>query len=157
MHSLSLALSCLLLKIIITQGGIKSISTHIRQQFTTPIILTSKLLFAANIVRAQDILTPTPTTDTEDIDYPIDLIQKRLKDKNYIKFKPGKKNSDIFYPQWFQGDWNTSSIMIDIAAPLGIDAFGGQAAYDSVQSDFLTPLDYISRFKTLSNGNISHT
>lgn len=52
----------------------------------------------------------------------------------------------------FAGRWNTTSTMVALEAPLGIQAFGGERAYKSALADLDSSLNYTTRFRTLSNG-----
>ena len=52
----------------------------------------------------------------------------------------------------FQGQWNTTSALQQLDAPLGEKLFGGEKAYQAAQRDFNFSLIYLTRFKTLQNG-----
>jgi len=69
-------------------------------------------------------------------------------------YEPGVKSSDVFYPAEFLGKWNVTSTFTDCCAPLGVEVFGGQTAFDSVQKDVNSTLNYLAIFKNGSNGTI---
>lgn len=46
-------------------------------------------------------------------------ISTRLSSSDSSSYRPGVKVSDVFYPQWFQGDWKSCSVFDTIECPLG--------------------------------------
>ena len=61
---------------------------------------------------------------------------------------------DVFYPSFFNGEWNTTSIGTGYYAPLGDALFGGKGAIRAVQRDMNETLVYRSKFLALPDGRI---
>jgi len=78
---------------------------------------------------------------------PIDL-RRRVESEDAQLYEPGITASDVFYPSYFRGTWNSSSICTSIVAPLSIASFGGQRVYDQALQDVGVTLNYLSRFVT---------
>ena len=58
----------------------------------------------------------------------------------------GINSPDIYYPALFQGEWIASSTTVGVAAPLGPEFFGGQAALEKAEDDLQSTITYDVRF-----------
>ena len=84
---------------------------------------------------------------------PSSFLWKRVTSDDSNIYAPDILSSDIFYPIWLDGKWNLTSTFRDVLAPLGQEAFGGQAVFNAVRNDLNQSLSYISKFRPTSNGN----
>lgn len=89
----------------------------------------------------------TPTTDT----HLSEVLLDRVSSEDYSAFRPGLRISDFDLPAAFTGEWNTSSIFLNLVAPLGVDAVGGFPVYERARRDLNTALSYVSRFNASSS------
>ncbi len=64
------------------------------------------------------------------------------------EFKIGIQSSDILYPSYFEGTWNSSSQLVQVYAPLGDEIFG-KSARIAADKDINTILNYKSKFKSI--------
>lgn len=89
----------------------------------------------------------TPTVDTQ----LSEILLDRVSSEDYSAFRPGLRISDFDLPAAFTGEWNTSSIFLNLVAPLGVDAVGGFPVYERARRDLNTALSYVSRFNASSS------
>ena len=50
----------------------------------------------------------------------------------------------------FEGKWMITSKCTSVSAPLGVDAFGGKAVYESALKDVNGSISYASKFNRMS-------
>lgn len=65
----------------------------------------------------------------------------------------GMEASDISFPSYFTGVWNSNSTTKSIQAPCGIPLFGGNATYTRAIAEVNTSITYRSRFLPSSTSN----
>ena len=80
------------------------------------------------------------------------------------ELKIGIQSSDILYPSYFEGTWDSSSQLVQVYAPLGDEIFGKAAKIAAEkEKDMNTILNYKSKFKSIpssikensnNNGNV---
>lgn len=65
-------------------------------------------------------------------------------------------SSDLYYPDWFSGLWETTSTLRAVGAPAGYKLFGRSGAYEQAINDIDRSITYKSRFiHTSSNKALS--
>ena len=70
----------------------------------------------------------------------------RAEETDSEAWEPGLLANEIYYPGWLEGQWTTNSTCTGIVAPLGIEAFGGQRAFNNAKRDINQWLIYTTRF-----------
>lgn len=71
---------------------------------------------------------------------------ERIREKDSLTYEPGLTEPDVYYPKSFLGEWTSNSTCIQISAPLGVAAFGGQRVYETALKDVNQSLIYKTRF-----------
>lgn len=64
---------------------------------------------------------------------------------NYV-FGETSMSSDLYYPAWFAGVWDTTSTLRAVGAPAGYKLFGRPGAYEQAMNDIDSSIVYKSRF-----------
>ena len=80
------------------------------------------------------------------------LISTRTISDESNLYETGITARDVYYPPWFAGKWSSSSKLYSVNAPLGIDLFGGPAAFESASKELNNTLEYLSKFRNTSDG-----
>lgn len=72
--------------------------------------------------------------------------EARVRSLEANSYRPGVKGRDVFYPRWLEGTWSTNSTLVEVAAPLGLEVFGGQFSYEKARRDIGSSLLYKTKF-----------
>lgn len=67
----------------------------------------------------------------------------------------GMQASDVFYPPYFEGTWETRSNFTSVFAPLGEVLFGGPKFFEKIKSDLNSELVYSTRFSRVGDKLVS--
>lgn len=68
------------------------------------------------------------------------------------RYEPGVLSDDVYYPTIFEGNWNVTSTLRNVVAPLGASAFGGEALLNRTRGEINSSLHYVAKFRPGSNG-----
>ena len=67
----------------------------------------------------------------------------------------GLDASDVYYPDFFEGSWRTTSTAVDVQAPLGAALFGGNASLAAALKELRSPpVVYDCRFVRDARGRL---
>jgi len=125
-------------------SGAKVPRTLRSQKRTAVVTWLTSTLFPAVALSATVPISQSPLSRKADKD--VNLAQRVL-EFDSIAYEPGIRESDIFYPSWFDGVWVCNSTCTGIASPLGLEAFGGPRAYGTAVRDVNQSLVYDVFFK----------
>eukprot|EP00899_Mesostigma_viride_P002498 jgi/Mesvir1/12249/Mv00467-RA.1 len=73
--------------------------------------------------------------------------------RGFMEQALGLGSPDIFYPAFFEGDWDVSSTLISVEAPQG-EAFTDPARFKQLQSQVGSTVRYLARFARNSSGRV---
>jgi len=85
-----------------------------------------------------------------------DFLANRAAGFDPNSYRCGVQTSDIFYPPYFAGKWNATSYFVQVDAPCGPAAFGGQAVLDAALKEIKNggaPLSYVTKFRSVGGGD----
>ena len=82
------------------------------------------------------------------VDFEVGLLESRVTEDLMSRVPYTIESQDIFYPEFFRGVWDVSSVTTNVEAPCGIALFGGNATYDAAMAEVgpQSELNYRARF-----------